>query len=378
MLIYLIMTHACNLNCLHCYAASVNGDRESVRKPEVLPIEAVEAFIEVLKQTDAYREEQGKFAFIFHGGEPLLVGEDRIIQVCEAIKKKVPCHGKFEFQLQTNLTLVKDSTVDLIENYFDGFVGTSFDPGIRQLGGSYLKFKFIWERNVRFLVERGVHITVNVTLAGETGRCIKRFHSIVTYLKSLGINNIHIERFLLQGRGVLHKDRLYVSDDDYFIFMHTLLDWYMDYLIRWYRKGSKKEEALFINPLDQMLYLAKFNKGASCFAGDCMGNTLALDCNGDVYSCPAFVFSGKEFSFGNVFRDSAEDIFFNPKRLQSITEQVFSGCEGCDYSHLCHRGCPRQPLTVANRVICQRFFEKLVNYSEKYGHIIKRLLEDNL
>ena len=369
MLVYLIVTHSCNLECLHCYAAS--GPESGGELSE----EAVLAFIEMLIKTETFRQKSGRFVFIFHGGEPLLFGEEKIIRMCELIKKNFPS-GKVEFQLQTNLTKVSERTVEMVKEYFNNSIGTSFDPGIRRLNGSYLKFKALWEKNLEYVVQRGVHVTVNVTLAGKTGRCVRRFRGIVGYLRKRGVNCIHVERFLLQGRGLLHRKILHVSDDEYFAFMSQLLDWYVDYLIRWERGGRRKEDALFINPLDQMLHLARFGRGASCFAGDCMGNTLALDCNGDVYSCPAFVFSTKgNHSFGNVFRNSYEEIFFNPLRLQLITEQAFSGCDGCEYASLCHRGCPYQPLSVRDRSICKGFFEKLVTYSEKYGHIIKNLSE---
>lgn len=369
MLIYLIVTRSCNLECLHCYASS------RPKSGGVLSEEAVLAFIEMLKKTETFRQKDGRFVFIFHGGEPLLFGEEKIIGICKLIKENFPS-GKVEFQLQTNLTKVGERTVEMVKKYFNNSIGTSFDPGIRRLNGSYSKFKVLWEKNLEYIIQQGIRVTVNVTLAGETGRCMRRFCGVVEYLRKWGVNCIHVERFLLQGRGLLHKETLYVSDDEYFAFMSQLLDWYVDYLVRWERRGGRREDVLFINPLDQMLYLARFGRGASCFAGDCMGNTLALDCNGDVYSCPAFVFSTKgNFSFGNVFKNSYEEIFFNPLRLRLIAEQTVSGCDGCEYTSLCHRGCPYQPLAVRDKSVCRGFFEKLVTYSERYGHVIKNLSE---
>jgi len=366
MLIYFVITSSYNPGCLHCHTTEKNNGNTSLFD------NIVRSFIEVLKQTDAYTQKSNGFTFVFHVGELLPVKEESILRVCETIKENMP-DVKVKFLLQMPLTLINESVITLIKDCFDGSVNIPFDQEIRQTNISYPRFKFLWEKNVKYLREKGIHVTVNVALVGDTGRCISRFRSVVTYLKSLGIRDIHIEKFFLQGEFEKSKT-LYIKDSEYFTFMNYLLDWYIEYLINWYRGRKTREDVVIINPLIQMLYLARFNRGASCFAGDCMRNVLTLDCNGDVYPCPVFLFSERKVSFGNVLKNNAEEILSNPKRVQLIIEQALLGCDGCEYVSFCHQGCPKQPFEITDRTVCRKFFKKLIDYSKRYKHIVDCLL----
>ena len=366
MLIYLVVTSLCNPGHLHCHTAK-KDNKDATSFDDV-----VRFLIKVLKQTDAYAQKNDRFTFVFYGGEPLLIGEESILRICEMIKGSMS-DVKIELLLQTLPTQIEESTITLIKDCFGGSVNIVFDPEIRKTNIPYPRFKFLWEKTVKHLREEGIHITVSITLVGDTGRCVNRFRSVVMYLKSLGIRDIRIERFFVQGK-FENNETLYVKDSEYFIFMSYLLDWYIEYLINWYRDGKTEGGAIIIDPLVQMLYLARLGKGASCFAGDCMRNILTLDYNGDVYPCPVFLFSERKTSFGNVFVNSAEEILSNPKRVQFIIEQTLLGCEGCEYATFCHRGCPKQPFEITNKTVCRKFFEKLIDYSKRYRHIVDCLL----
>lgn len=94
----------CNLNCEYCYMYNL-GDMTYKSQPKVMSYDIVES---VLTRVSTYLTLSGSktFAFIFHGGEPLLVGQDFYQNFVRKAHDLLPAHIKIDYSIQTNGVLL--------------------------------------------------------------------------------------------------------------------------------------------------------------------------------------------------------------------------------------------------------------------------------
>ncbi len=101
----------CNLDCTYCYVFNM-GDRGWERQPKRLGTAVADAIVEQLADL---RGRQGRgFSIVLHGGEPLLLGRERLEALFAALTAAVPDCG---LHLQTNGTLLSHAILDLCADY---------------------------------------------------------------------------------------------------------------------------------------------------------------------------------------------------------------------------------------------------------------------
>lgn len=108
------VTARCNLNCDYCYVFN-HADQSWKKMPSVLSSENREILAERIAE---YAEAEGleQCLILFHGGEPLLVGVERIIEMTRLIKEAVGSDTKLYFSMQTNGTLLTEDILKLLES----------------------------------------------------------------------------------------------------------------------------------------------------------------------------------------------------------------------------------------------------------------------
>jgi len=98
----------CNINCDYCYIYHL-GDKGWAHMPKSMSPETIDAVISALKEL---AESQGKgFAVVLHGGEPLLLGEDRLTLLLEGLHNNLP--EECTLSVQTNGILLCQSFLKL-------------------------------------------------------------------------------------------------------------------------------------------------------------------------------------------------------------------------------------------------------------------------
>lgn len=103
-LLVLKIASRCNLNCTYCYVYNV-GDTTYLKQPKVMSEATVVALLQRVRE-HCLNHGVSKFAFVFHGGEPLLAGVDFFrFFVAEANKQLLPEIGPM-YCIQTNGTLL--------------------------------------------------------------------------------------------------------------------------------------------------------------------------------------------------------------------------------------------------------------------------------
>ena len=102
----------CNLDCDYCYVYH-HADQSWRSMPRLLSDAHQDAFAERLAE---YAAAVGlrRAAVIFHGGEPLLAGVDRLVGFARKIRSAAP-HVEVDFGLQTNGLLLTDAVLDALE-----------------------------------------------------------------------------------------------------------------------------------------------------------------------------------------------------------------------------------------------------------------------
>jgi uncharacterized protein len=115
----------CNLNCSYCYMYN-KGDDSYKKQPKYLSHDTITHFFSRL---DKYFEtyEYDSFAFVFHGGEPMLAKQELYLYFIEKAKEVFLKHKKTPtFLIQTNGVLLDKNWIDFfLENEIH--VGISLD-----------------------------------------------------------------------------------------------------------------------------------------------------------------------------------------------------------------------------------------------------------
>lgn len=107
------VTARCNLNCDYCYVFN-HADQSWKKMPSLLSAENRQL---LAKRIGDYTREANleQCLILFHGGEPLLVGVERLVEIAHSIKKEVAPSTKLYFSMQTNGTLLNKEILDILE-----------------------------------------------------------------------------------------------------------------------------------------------------------------------------------------------------------------------------------------------------------------------
>ncbi|XXX73208.1 radical SAM protein [Sorangium sp. So ce134] len=114
----------CNLNCSYCYVYNL-GDTTYQQQPRAMPPRVITALLQKIK-SHCLRHGMDRFALIFHGGEPLLLGERFYVDfVSEARATLLPEVTPY-FSMQTNGTLLTEQWCETLAA-LDIPIGISLD-----------------------------------------------------------------------------------------------------------------------------------------------------------------------------------------------------------------------------------------------------------
>lgn len=104
----------CNLNCSYCYMYK-HADQSWKDKPRLLSDHHQDLFVKRLKEYVTEKKLQ-HILILYHGGEPLLFGVDRIANLTQNIRKVVePLGCQADFGMQTNGLLITEKVLEKFE-----------------------------------------------------------------------------------------------------------------------------------------------------------------------------------------------------------------------------------------------------------------------
>lgn len=105
----------CNLDCSYCYVYHM-GDESWRAQPKRLSERTAEAIVDQLGAL--YRHQRQPFSVVLHGGEPLLLGRERLSALCASLRSALP--HPCGIHVQTNGVLLTDAMLDILVTHAVG------------------------------------------------------------------------------------------------------------------------------------------------------------------------------------------------------------------------------------------------------------------
>jgi serine-type anaerobic sulfatase-maturating enzyme len=341
----------CNLDCKYCYFLS-----KEMLYPGSKFRMADELLETYIRQT--IQAHQGPEVVIaWQGGEPTLMGLDFFRRSIAYEKKYLKPGFSLQNTLQTNGTLLNDEWCEFFrENDF--LIGLSID-GPREMhdlyrvdkGGQPTFDKVL--RAARLMQKHGVEFNVLTTVhAGNGDHPLEVYRFLRDEVGTRFIQLIPIiERATPEllplanlGWGGAHHTRpLYTLNGDVVTERSIKSEQWGQFLIRIFDEWVRRDVGtVFVNMFDAALASWVGVPPALCVFLETCGQAMALEHNGDVYSCDHFV--EPKYLLGNIHNESLarlagseqQRIFGNNKR-----DTLPRYCRECDVRFACHGECPK-------------------------------------
>jgi uncharacterized protein len=325
----------CNLDCEYCFFLSKeelypgSGFR--------MPPDVHEAYI---SQLLAAQRDADEVVVAFQGGEPTLMGVDFFARTLELEAQFAAPGQRILNTLQTNATLIDDTWAAFLAEH-DFLVGVSID-GPREMHDRYRVDKGgkpTFDRVVvglDALKRHGVDWNALVTLNAANG---DHGREVYTFLRDeLGASFVQLIPIVEHEEGERASERS-ISGVQYGRFL-------IDVFEEWARHDVGD---VFVTMFDTSLaHWMGMDQFGSCVNARTCGDAVALEHNGDLYSCDHYV--EPEFLLGNItdgrtllqLVDSPRQRAFGQAKLDTLPEY----CRSCDVRFACNGGCPKDRFAV--------------------------------
>jgi uncharacterized protein len=328
----------CNLRCDYCFF---------LKKEKLYPgssfrmsDEVHEAYIRRL--LEAHQVPQVTIAW--QGGEPTLMGLDFFRRSVELQKKYAKPGTRIENTFQTNGVLLNDEWCQFFhENNF--LIGLSLD-GPKELHNTYRKDRGghgTFERVVRAAqllqkhkVQFNILCTVNRKNADHPLDVYRFFRDELKahYIQFIPIVERDNETGYQEGNKVTDRS---VQPEQFGRFLIGIFD-------EWVKKDVGNTFVLnFDGALAGWLGMA----GTVCIFGPTCGLGMALEHNGDLYSCDHFV--EPDYYLGNILKTPMIDLVASEKQRrfgQGKKDSLPRYCRECEVLHICNGECPKNRFLV--------------------------------
>lgn len=341
-------TNACNLRCEYCYNNYDNYSNERM------------SIYDYKKILDSLVDDFEDVRFIWHGGEPLVMGVDFFIRAIDLQHEYTNKYGiLFHNSLQTNATLIDKTWCDFFKkNSFN--IGISFDGppyGISGRNGTEEAIK-----GIQILKRENIHFGCIAVINQKNLKFINEIYDFFNR-ECIPVDlNCVFESGCVSGEG----QYLLVDPAEYVLEFCRLFD-------RWVIDGSS---TITINPFVGILE-ALLHRPNCCEYTGCMYKYLAIDHRGVVFPCGRFGGSGMEVGFIDDCNHLGE--IFNGQKYEAIVRKSIirrNKCkEKCDVYKYCNGGCNANALYAGN--LENTDFVQCTMYKGLLKHIESYLRECN-
>ncbi len=339
----------CNLDCKYCFYLEKKNFLEEKNQYRMSD-EVLEAFICKYISSQDIPEIQ----FVWQGGEPTLTGLDFYRKVI-VLQKKHANGKKIINSLQTNGILLNEEWGAFLKEH-NFLVGISMD-GPREIHDRYRvdkggrpTFDHVVSA-VRLMQKFQIPYNVLVCVTNEAS---EKPLEIYYFLKKLGVKYIQftpvIERQPCEEdsqiglkHGSPHSAGINLKLTDFSVKSGNYGSFLIQIFDKWVRKDVGK---IFIMNFEWALESWLGLPSTVCIFSEKCGKALAIEHNGDIYSCDHYVYP--QNMLGNILND-------NPKALLELRKQVDFGknkqdglpgqCRSCEVRFACNGECPRHRFT---------------------------------
>jgi uncharacterized protein len=384
----------CNLDCRYCfylekedmYRQEGRHDQPSWQMPDDLLESYVRQYIE--------QQSVPEISFAWQGGEPTLLGVGFFRKVVE-FQKRYAGGKRILNALQTNGTRLDDEWGDFLASN-DFLVGISID-GPRELHNTYRVDK---QGKPTFdSVLQGMEMLRKHAVEFNTLTVVNRANSlhperVYRFLKDIGSGFIQfiplVEREAtgpVQGdTGLLQIDlappptpgvppapvtEWSVRPDDWGRFLTTIFD-------NWVRQDVGR---IFVQYFDVALGIWSGMGSSICVFSETCGKGMALEHNGDLYSCDHYVYPA--FRLGNLRETPLKEMAGSPQQVQFGNDKrdtLPRYCRECEVRFACNGECPKHRFLKTPEgepglnYLCagyKRFFTHIAPYMEQMSALLQ-------
>ncbi|MFU8892304.1 MAG: anaerobic sulfatase-maturation protein [Luteolibacter sp.] len=376
----------CNLRCEYCFYLEKQGMFPKVNGWRMSD-EVLESYI---RQTIA-AQSTPEVSFAWQGGEPTLMGIDFFRKIL-ALQKRHAKGKRIHNALQTNGTLLDDEWCEfLAANQF--LVGISID-GPAALHDRYRRDRHEGPTHAR--VMQGLACLIRNGVEFNTLTVVNRHNSrepmrVYRFLKEIGSRYMQfiplVERagssqscgFQNQlapppchggGADDAEITPWSVRATDYGNFLCTIFD-------EWVRGDVGR---YYVQIFDVMLGLWAGQGSSLCVFSQRCGNAVALEHNGDIFSCDHFVYP--KYRLGNLMEmplrelvDSARQRAFGNAKADSLPAY----CRNCEFASFCNGECPKHRFLTSPdgepglNYLCAGY-KRFLGHIDPYMRIMANLL----
>jgi len=347
----------CNLDCKYCFFLSKEmlypGSRFRMAD------DLLETYIKQLLESHQTPE----VTIAWQGGEPTLMGLEffqKSVDYAEKYKRPNQC---IEYTVQTNGTKLDDELCSFFKkNNF--LVGLSVD-GPREIHDTYRVNKggegsfdqvmrgldYLKKHKVDFNIMCTVHaanqnhpLEVYHFFRDELGAEYLQFIPIVERVGEVMLaqaNEGRSERpgggrplYTIEGSLVTERS---VQAEPFGRFLIAIFD-------EWVRRDVGK---VYVQHFDSALANWLGVPGAVCIFAETCGGALALEHNGDLYSCDHYVEPG--YKLGNIQQTHMIDLLTSPAQVkfgQDKRDTLPKYCHECEVRFACHGECPKNRFII--------------------------------
>lgn len=336
----------CNLDCAYCFYLDKTKLYPTTRSFK-MSVEVLERF------TRQYIEAQPvgakEVSFAWQGGEPTLMGVDFFRQALRFQEQYRRPGMAISNALQTNGTKLDDEWGKFLHDH-QFLIGISID-GPEDLHDYYRTYK--GGRGSFGDVMRGLEVLQRHQVEYNTLTVIQQHNGdhpvrVYDFLHGLGARHMQFIPIVepADGGGGAVSERS-VRPEQFGDFLNGVFD-------RW---RARHLGTVFVQHFEMMLGLTLGLPASLCVHAKVCGRNLAIEHNGDLYSCDHFVFP--DFHQGAIhLRHLAEMVDAAPQAKfgHDKRDTLPAYCQTCSYLDVCNGGCP------AHRIIATPAGEAGLNY----------------
>ncbi|MGC8669273.1 MAG: anaerobic sulfatase maturase [Chthonomonadales bacterium] len=340
---------ACNLDCAYCFYL----EKEALLRSEGralpglrMPDPVLETYIrEYIRQQDV-----DEISFAWQGGEPTLLGVDFFRRVVE-LQQRYSQGKRIHNALQTNATLLDDAWGSfLAENRF--LVGVSLD-GPQQLHDAYRVTRHgepTFHRvmaGIEILKRHGVEFNLLTVVHRINSRAPLE---VYRFLRNVGSGFIQfiplVERVRRPGLQVEGRRTSFASPDDAGACLHpssVLPEDWGSFLCAVFDEWVRCDVGrVFVNLFDVALGQWLGEGSSLCVFAERCGEALAMEHNGDLYSCDHYVYPA--YRLGNILDTPLRQMVFSEFQRgfgNAKRDALPRMCRECPVLFACNGECPK-------------------------------------
>jgi uncharacterized protein len=328
----------CNLDCTYCFFLSKEALYPG--SPFRMSDDLLEVYIRQLLESHRTTE----VTVAWQGGEPTMMGLPFFRRAVELVETYRRPNQIVEHTIQTNATLINDDWAAFLRDR-DFLVGVSVD-GPREIHDAYR-------------VDKGGKPTFDRVMAGLDRLKAHgvRWNALTTVHHANEDHGLAVYRFLRDDLGADFIQLIPIVErpspggvpvgsavTNRSASPHGYGEFLIEVFDEWVRRDVGR---VFVQMFDSMLASFVGAPGALCVHARTCGTALALEHNGDLYSCDHFV--EPEHLLGNITQTHMLELVASDQQRafgNAKHDTLTSYCRSCDVRFACNGGCPKDRFTM--------------------------------